>query len=156
MVQGAKYNYPEGPTHVIPLLLGLLPGIDPNDVRKCYVTFNFMVLFVNMCPLVNSSEASLYYDDLTEEEHIVCEATANFEDFVLQLFDKLCLWVESNSLEFTRLEQVVDSSTSKKNRSEAFAEDILRSFIFFVLEQCSPEIFMVGFCLNLAFLVLYY
>ncbi|KAJ8979647.1 hypothetical protein NQ317_001354 [Molorchus minor] len=75
MVQGSRNNFPEGPTHVIPLLTELLPGIDPNDIRKSYVTFNFIVHFVNMIPLINSSEAFNYHD-LTEEEHTVCEATA--------------------------------------------------------------------------------
>jgi len=32
-------TYPEGPTHVIPMLLAVLPGIDPNDMHKSMVTF---------------------------------------------------------------------------------------------------------------------
>lgn len=104
MVQGSSRNYPEGPTHVIPLMIAVLPGIDPNDMKKCFATFNLIVHFCALCPLVNSSEASKYYDDLTEEEHIVCEATASLEDFVAQFFDRLCIWIESNSLEYTRLE----------------------------------------------------
>lgn len=32
-------DYKEGPTHVIPLLMAILPGIDPNDIRKCFITF---------------------------------------------------------------------------------------------------------------------
>ena len=38
MVMGGKY-YPEGPTHVIPLLMLSLPGIDPNDIPKSMVKF---------------------------------------------------------------------------------------------------------------------
>ena len=30
--------YPEGRTHVIPLLYLSLPGIDPNDIKKCLVS----------------------------------------------------------------------------------------------------------------------
>lgn len=37
MVKGGKY-YPEGQRHVIPLLLQTLPGIDPNDIKKCMVS----------------------------------------------------------------------------------------------------------------------
>ncbi|KYB26764.1 proteasome activator complex subunit 4 [Tribolium castaneum] len=140
MVQGARSNYPEGFTHVLPLLMALLPGIDPNDIRKCLVTFNFMVHFINMIPLINCSEASKYHDDLTEEEHIVCEASDGFEDFVLQFFDRLCLWVESNSLDFVRLEQDANSNNNK-NRAEVIAETALFSIISTVLHQCSPEIF---------------
>lgn len=32
-------DYKAGPTHVIPLLMAVLPGIDPNDIRKCFITF---------------------------------------------------------------------------------------------------------------------
>lgn len=140
-MQGKKYNYPEGPTHVVPLLMALLPGIDPNDIRKCFVTFNFLTHFINMVPLINSSEASSYYNDLTEEEHIVCEASAGFEDFVLQLFDRLCMWIESSSLEFTSHEQ---PGQHNKSKSESVAESALNSVILSVLAQSSPEIFQVN------------
>lgn len=143
MVQGPRSNYPEGFTHALPLLMALLPGIDPNDIRKCMVTFNFMVHFINMIPLVNCSEASKYYEDLTEEEHIVCEATDGFEDFILQFFDRLCLWVDSNSLDFVRLEQVA-SSQNNKNRTEVIAESALFSIVSAILHQCSPQIFAVS------------
>lgn len=120
--------------------MALLPGIDPNDLRKCLSTFNFMVHFINMIPLINSSEAYVYHKDLTEEEHVVCEATAGFEDFVMQLFDRLSLWVESNSLEFTRLEQI---EQDRKSKTELVAENSLMSVVVTVLTQCSPEIFQV-------------
>lgn len=143
MVRGAKSQYPEGFTHVLPLLTALLPGIDSNDIRKCLVTFNFMVHFINMIPLINSSDASQYYNDLTEEEHIVCEASDRFEDFVLQFFDRLCLWVESNSLDFTRMDQM-SSGNNNKNRAEIIAESALFSIISTLLHQCSPPIFTVS------------
>lgn len=142
MVQGSRVGYPEGPTHVIPLLMNLLPGIDPNDRRKCFMTFNFIVQFINMMPLINSSEAHKYYDDLTEEEHIVCEASAGLEDFVVQFFDRLCTWVESNSLESTRLEQ--NDHDRRLTKSESIAESALVSVISAVLTQSSPEIFKVA------------
>lgn len=141
MVQGDRNGYPEGPTNVIPLLMELLPGIDPNDIRKSYVTFNFIVHFVNMIPVINSSEASNYHE-LTEEEHVVCEASANFEDFVLQFFDRLFIWMESSSLDFIRPEQVANND-NHKNRTEALSESALGSLVGVVLAQCSPEIFKV-------------
>lgn len=140
MVQGDKY--PEGPTHVIPLLMALLPGIDPNDIRKSYVTFNFILHFVNMVPLIDSSDAHKYYE-LNEEEHIVCEASAGFEDFVLQLMDRLCVWVESNSLDFVRLEQMTNIGNNNKSRTETLSERALASVVGGVLNQCSPTIFLV-------------
>ncbi|XP_018576290.1 proteasome activator complex subunit 4 [Anoplophora glabripennis] len=139
MVQGSRNNFPEGPTHVIPLLMELLPGIDPNDIRKSYVTFNFIVHFVNMIPLINSSEASNYHN-LTEEEHVICEATAGLEDFVLQFFDRICTWVESSSLDFVRLEQMTNNH-NVKNRAETISESALGTVVAVVLNQCSPDIF---------------
>ncbi|KAF5303620.1 hypothetical protein FQA39_LY09867 [Lamprigera yunnana] len=137
MAYGAKSNYPEGPTHVFPLLTSLLPGIDPNDIMKCLMTFNLISHFSNLAPLVNSSEASKYYN-LTEEEHAICEASAGLEDFVLQFFDRICAWVESNSLEFVRLEQ---SDNDNKSRLESISETVLFSVITALLYQCSSEIY---------------
>lgn len=142
MIQGDQHNYPEGPTHVIPLLMALLPGIDPNDVRKSYVTFNFIVHFLNMIPIVDSSKAHQFYSDLTEEEHMICEASAEFEDFVLQFFDRMILWVDSSSLDFIRLEQIT-SNNNGKNRAEAHAETAVVSVVSVVLMQSSPKIFQV-------------
>lgn len=140
MVQGAKYNYPEGPTHVIPLLTSLLPGIDTNDLFKTFITFRFLTRLISMCPLVDSSEASKYYTDLTEEEHIICEASAGLEDFVLQFFDRLHTWIDMNAIEFTRHEQVTQEQ-NKKTRMEYSAEHIITATVAHILPQSSPSIF---------------
>lgn len=66
LVQGPKYGYPEGPTHVIPLLLSTLPGIDANDFKKCFVTIQFILVLVTLVPLVDSSKAVDHWSDLTE------------------------------------------------------------------------------------------
>lgn len=39
MLQSPKF-YPEGKSHVLPLLNLALPGIDPNDFKKCLVIKN--------------------------------------------------------------------------------------------------------------------
>jgi proteasome activator subunit 4 len=64
MVQGDAYK--EGPTHVTPLLMSTLPGIDPNDIKKCFVTFQFISTFATLVPIVDCSSASEYWKDLTE------------------------------------------------------------------------------------------
>lgn len=35
---GSPERYPEGRMHVLPLLNFSLPGIDPNDIKKCLVS----------------------------------------------------------------------------------------------------------------------
>lgn len=138
MLQGPKNGYPEGPTHVIPLLLALLPGIDPNDIRKCLVTFQFISTFISMIPLVDCSCATDHWSDLTEEEHVICEATAGLEDFVLQFLDRVFTLVQSSSLEITRLEQV---DMEKRSKLEAVAESALSSICNVIVTQTSKEIF---------------
>jgi len=64
MVQGGAYR--EGPTHVIPLLMATLPGIDPNDIKKCFVTFQFISTFATLVPIVDCSSASEYWKNLSE------------------------------------------------------------------------------------------
>lgn len=140
MVQGSKEHYPEGPTHVIPLLTAILPGIDPNDLFKTFITFRFIARVISMCPLIDSSEASKHYNDLTEEEHIICEASAGLEDFVLQFFDRIYTWIDMNSIEFTRHEQVTQEQ-NKKTRTECSAESIITATVAHILPQSSPQIF---------------
>lgn len=62
----ARKWYPEGRSHVLPLLNLALPGIDPNDFKKCLVTFQMISTFVAQVPIVDCSEAVFVRDDLTE------------------------------------------------------------------------------------------
>nr|CAD7196726.1 unnamed protein product [Timema douglasi] len=140
MVQGKTNGYKEGPTHVIPLLLATLPGIDPNDIRKCFVTLQFISTFATMIPFVDSSTASENWKDLTEEEEIICLATADFEDFVLQFMDRCFILIENSSLEATRLEQ---EEGDKRSKIENMAECALSSSCTALLVQTSPDIFKV-------------
>nr|CAD7394947.1 unnamed protein product [Timema cristinae] len=148
MVQGKTNGYKEGPTHVIPLLLATLPGIDPNDIRKCFVTLQFISTFATMIPFVDSSTASEHWKDLTEEEEIICLATADFEDFVLQFMDRCFILIENSSLEATRLEQEED----KRSKIENMAECALSSSCTALLVQTSPEIFKLLDCPGTALL----
>ena len=81
-------SYTEGPTHVIPLLMACLPAVDPNDLRKTLVTFQLVTTIATLVPIVDSSAAAADRQDLTDEEQLVCSATASFEDFVLQFIDR--------------------------------------------------------------------
>ncbi|XP_026681989.1 proteasome activator complex subunit 4-like [Diaphorina citri] len=138
LVQSADV-YPEGITHVIPLMIAVLPGIDPNDLHKCFVTIQYLSTFAILIPIVNSSDAAKYHN-LTEEESIVCNATAQFEDFIVQFLDRLFVLVESSILESTRLER------EQENRStmESLAEGAIDSITKTLLDQTSTQIFKVS------------
>uniref|UniRef100_A0A7N6A512 Proteasome activator Blm10 middle HEAT repeats region domain-containing protein n=1 Tax=Anabas testudineus TaxID=64144 RepID=A0A7N6A512_ANATE len=87
LVSGGQ-RFPEGPTHMLPLLMRALPGVDPNDFSKCMITFQFIATFVTLVPLVDCSSALHERTDLTEVEREMCSASAEFEDFVLQFMDR--------------------------------------------------------------------
>ncbi|GLH02190.1 Proteasome activator complex subunit 4 [Gryllus bimaculatus] len=137
MAEGGRTDFKEGPTHVIPMLLSVLPGIDPNDIRKCFVSLHFISTVANMVPIIDCSKASEYHSNLTEEEESICLATSNFEDFVLQFLDRCFVLVESSSLESTRLEREAD----RRSRMENLAENALASTCIALLTQTSPQIF---------------
>jgi proteasome activator subunit 4 len=59
-------EYKEGRNHVLPLLMSILPGIDPNDSFKCIITFQFISIFATLVPLVDSSRAFENFKDLNE------------------------------------------------------------------------------------------
>uniref|UniRef100_A0A1L8DSH8 Putative proteasome activator complex subunit 4 n=1 Tax=Nyssomyia neivai TaxID=330878 RepID=A0A1L8DSH8_9DIPT len=131
-------GYTEGRTHVIPILMATLPGIDPNDFKKTSVVLQFLTSFALMVPIVDCSKASLYYSDLTEEETLICEQTADLEDFVLQFLDKIFVLIDSSSVESIRMEQ--SDSDNIRSKMEAIAEALIQSSAHGILAQCSDEI----------------
>ena len=81
-------GYPEAKTHVVPMLVSVLPGIDPNDLPKTFSTFLFINSFCNLIPLVDSIESvGIHGDELTEVEKEICRQSTQFEDFVLQVIN---------------------------------------------------------------------
>ncbi|KAK0140557.1 Proteasome activator complex subunit 4B [Merluccius polli] len=111
-------HYPEGRAHVLPLLMGALPGVDPNDFSKCMVTFQFIATFTTLVPLVDCSSAPSQHNDLTEMEKDLCFASGQFEDFVLQFLDRCFALVDSSALEQTRGE----TETETQNQLESLVE----------------------------------
>lgn len=47
LVSGGRW-FPEGPTHMLPLLMRALPGVDPNDFSKCMVSIFIILLCVSV------------------------------------------------------------------------------------------------------------
>ncbi|XP_011874622.1 PREDICTED: proteasome activator complex subunit 4-like [Vollenhovia emeryi] len=139
MVQGSRninkgYVYSEGPTHVVQLLLSLLPGIDANDSRKTFATLRFITGYATLISIVDSSKSTSV---MTEEERTVCETTLYFEDFILQFLDRVFTFIESSSSENV-LENRSDNS---KDKLESIAEKLLASVCMSLLRQMSDTIF---------------
>ncbi|KAL7869287.1 hypothetical protein AOLI_G00132750 [Acnodon oligacanthus] len=134
------HHYPEGPAHVLPLLMRALPGVDPNDFSKCMITFQFIATFTTLVPLVDCSSALHEQNDLTEMERELCSASAEFEDFVLQFMDRCFALIDSSTLEQTREE----TETEKMTHLESLVELGLSSTFSTILTQCSMEIFKVA------------
>lgn len=139
MVRGADADYPEGPTHVVPFLMAILPGLDPNDIKKTLVTLHFILIFSGMVPFIDCSNAHEYHSDLTEEELLVCESTAQFEDFVLIFLDRLFIIIESSITEHARLD--TKDHDCVRSKTDAVMETAICSAATAVLIQCSPKIF---------------
>ena len=139
LVKGSKY-YPEGPTHVLPLLLSSLDGLDVNDMKKCMVTFQFIATFATLIPLIDCSSAVDIRNDLTEIEVQLCLSTAQFEDFVLQFMDRCFVLIENSSLEQTTR---LDQESERLNTEEGIIEMGLVSTYGSILLQCSPQILEV-------------
>lgn len=139
LLRGPDNGYPEGPTHVVPLLLAILPGLDPNDIKKTLVSLHFILVFSWMVPYVDCSAAADHWPDLTEEERLTCESTAQFEDFVLIFLDRLFVIIQSSVSENSRLD--TRESEVSRSKTDAVMETALSSAATSVLMQCSPKIF---------------
>ena len=57
--------FPEGRSHLLPILNLCLPGIDSNDMKKTMATFQIMSCLVNLVPLVDCSRAVHIRSDLS-------------------------------------------------------------------------------------------
>lgn len=128
-------GYTVGRTHIIPILYASLPGIDPNDFRKTSVTLEFLTSFALLVPIIDCSKAGLYYNDLTEEEMLICDQTAEFEGFVLQYLDKVFVLIESSAHESIRME--TSDMEIILTKMEALVEASLQSSTHGILGQCS-------------------
>ncbi|XP_054614170.1 proteasome activator complex subunit 4B [Dunckerocampus dactyliophorus] len=135
-----SHHYPEGRLHVLPLLMGSLPGVDPNDFSKCMITFQFITTFTMLVPLVDCSSFPSQHGDLSEVEKDLCFASAEFEDFVLQFLDRCFALIDSSTLEQTRDEMETDTQT----QLESLVELGLSSTVSTVLTQCSTHIYTVA------------
>ena len=58
--------YSRGQIYVIPLLMGVLPGIDLNDLNKTSVTLHFFDAIFKVIICVDCSSAIHIRNDLTE------------------------------------------------------------------------------------------
>lgn len=143
MAQGKRnintaYVYNEGPSRIISLLFAALPGIDANDIKKSYVTFRLIFVYAMVVPIVDSSKTTTS-DLLDEDEKIVVEETSQFEDFVLQFFDRIFSLVESSTLEYVSHEN--QDSGSDKSKVETLVEHSLMSICTVLLLRTSNDIF---------------
>uniref|UniRef100_A0A671QPD6 Proteasome activator complex subunit 4A n=1 Tax=Sinocyclocheilus anshuiensis TaxID=1608454 RepID=A0A671QPD6_9TELE len=134
LVAGGQ-RFPEGPTHMLPLLMRALPGVDPNDFSKCMVRqyiYKF-VFFTDNIPIFSDFCYSCV-------EKVLCSASAEFEDFVLQFIDRCFALIDTSTLEQTREEM----ETEKMTHLESLVELGLSSTFSTILTQCSMEIFQVA------------
>lgn len=153
---GPSKYFKEGPSHVIPLLMACLPGIDSNDIRKSMVTFQFVSTLCTLIPIIDCSGAALgsIWDNenyghvsesvpkngrkLTEDEKALCSQTAQFEDFVLQFLDKCFALIENSSYEH-RPERH-DNEGIRLTAEEGVTEIGLTSTFGSILAQCSKSL----------------
>ncbi|GAB1609586.1 proteasome activator complex subunit 4-like [Argonauta hians] len=139
MLQDTNW-YPEGRLHVLPLLNLCLPGIDPNDIKKCLVTFQMVSTFVTLVPFVDCSSALFLRDDLTDTEKELCSASSHFEDFVLQFMNK-CFSLIENSTQTEQPHQGASGADCSFNPEQSWLEIGLSSTFTAILQQCSTPIF---------------
>lgn len=131
-------GYVEGKAQVIPIMMALLPGLDPNDFRKTCLVLQFYVSFSLLVPMVDCSQAGQFYDDLTEEETLLCEQTAVMEDFVLQFMDRIFVLINASSSQTFKLE--LAESDNNMSKLESIAESSILSSVHTILSQSSKEI----------------
>lgn len=136
MVRPCKY-FQQGPSHVVPLLINSLPGIDSNDMRKCIAVFRFIATLAAYVKMKDHSYLVDERQDLTYEQQQLCLSTGQFEDFVIQFLDKCFILIENTA---TATLSNLDQELHFKNGEEGIIEAAVSSVTLSILAQASPEI----------------
>lgn len=131
-------GYTSGKVNVIPILFAALPGIDSNDLRKAFLTMNFYGAFLFQIPIIDSSKIRTNQENLTEEEILICEQTADFESFILQFIDRILVMIQFTTQEHIRMEQT--NNIDAKSKHDIVVEGTISSVLQVILGQCSEEI----------------
>jgi hypothetical protein len=94
--------------------------------KRSYEDVDYSSIYPNsVCRLF---KASTYYDDLTEEESLICEQPARFEGFVREL----------SSVESTRMEHT-SHKDNLKSKLESISKVLIQSASHSALGYCSQQ-----------------
>ena len=136
-------SYPEMRKHVIPLLFHCLPALDPNDLPKSTVAFQFISTCLTLIPFVDCSDAPQQNHQLSEIDKEVCFMTAQLEDFVIQFLDRCFVLLESmNQGHDSHSQESFSDSDLLVNQSEGVSGMILVTAGTMILQQSSKKIFL--------------
>ena len=138
----ALKGYPEVCKHIVPLLFQCLPALDPNDLPKSTIAFQFISTCLTMIPIVDCSTAPQFHSDMTEIEKEVCSMTAQLEDFVIQFFDRCFNLLESMNQGMETTQESFSNSDFLVTQSEGLSGMILITSATMLLQQCSKKIFI--------------
>eukprot|EP00092_Neocalanus_flemingeri_P031411 GFUD01034116.1.p1 GENE.GFUD01034116.1~~GFUD01034116.1.p1 ORF type:complete len:1998 (+),score=527.07 GFUD01034116.1:71-6064(+) len=134
--------YPEGQTHVLPLLFSVLPGIDTNDMRKSMITFQYISTFATLVPFVDHSNYVDDHPELTEEERNVCFQTSQFEDFIVEFLNRCFAIVENSEVQQIRSE--VSTDDASVSREDTMKDVGMASTFSAILMQSSEKLYDVA------------
>uniref|UniRef100_A0AC35TN15 Proteasome activator complex subunit 4 n=1 Tax=Rhabditophanes sp. KR3021 TaxID=114890 RepID=A0AC35TN15_9BILA len=96
-VTAIEIDHAEGVSYrvfALHLMNALVNVIDLNDMSKTAYSFNALCNFLTLIHVDDCSEAVYNVKNLTKDEVVLCQATANFEIMVTNLFEKLTTLVE--------------------------------------------------------------
>ena len=150
-INPALVGYPEIRLHIMPLLFQCLPALDPNDLPKSTVAFQFISTCLTLIPLVDCSGAPQHHPNLSETDKEVCLMTAQFEDFAIQFFDRCFILLEGmNQGTDVHSQRSISNTDLVVTQSEGMSGLILVSAATMMLQQMSGKIFKE--CLKKLFL----
>jgi proteasome activator subunit 4 len=135
-------EYPEGQTHVLPLLFATLPGIDTNDLRKSMVTFQFISTFATFISFVDNSVEAASLKDISEEEAKVYAQSAHFEDFIVEFLNRCFAIIENSEVQQIRSE--VSTDDASVSREDTMKDVGMTSTFSAILIQSSESLYDVA------------
>ncbi|CAF0770306.1 unnamed protein product [Brachionus calyciflorus] len=139
--------------HLITLLNSVLPGLDPNDSNKCYLTLSFLASVLNCIIVCDCSPAVNYRSDLTEHEKELCYETTKFEDFVHEFFKRVFYITDQLASDTSAESSASAAAASKsftyssrnKNNDDNYYQAHMIHTIKILIRQSSKDILKIIF-----------
>ena len=132
-------GWPEAPTHILPMLEALLPGLDCNDLGRTMAVLQLISIYGRLVPMVDlTSFLASHSASLTPIEKTICSQSSRFLPFVMEFLSKCFSLIDNVTLE--DIHQEASAADTPLSSEETGLVSGLGSCLHSLLHRADPAI----------------